>query len=45
MVRLCTGVIGTLAALVLGLLVASAKANYDRATDEVNSSAACCRAP
>ena len=35
MVRLCTGVIGTLAALVLGLLVASAKANYDRATDEV----------
>lgn len=40
MVRLCTGVIGTLAALVLGLLVASAKANYDRATDEVTHTAA-----
>jgi hypothetical protein len=35
MVRLCAGVIATLAALVLGLLVASAKANYDRVNDEV----------
>jgi hypothetical protein len=40
MVRLCTGVISTLAALVLGLLVASAKSNYDRATDEVTHTAA-----
>jgi hypothetical protein len=32
MVRLCSGVIAILAALVLGLLVASAKANYDRVT-------------
>ena len=35
MVRLSSGVIATLAALVLGLLVASAKANYDRVNDEV----------
>jgi hypothetical protein len=35
MVRLCKGVIATLAALVLGLLVASAKANYDRVNDEI----------
>jgi Protein of unknown function (DUF4239) len=40
MVRLCTGVIATLAALVLGLLVASAKANYDRVSDEVARGAA-----
>lgn len=40
MVRLCTGVIATLAALVLGLLVASAKANYDRISDEVTQAAA-----
>lgn len=39
MVRLCTGVIATLAALVLGLLVASAKANYDRVSDEVTHAA------
>jgi hypothetical protein len=39
MVRLCTGVIATLAALVLGLLVASAKANYDRVNDEVTQAA------
>ena len=40
MVRLGTGVIATLTALVLGLLVASAKANYDRATNQVTSAAA-----
>ncbi|MBV8146277.1 MAG: DUF4239 domain-containing protein [Gammaproteobacteria bacterium] len=40
MVRLCTGVIATLAALVLGLLVASAKANYDRVNDNVTHAAA-----
>jgi hypothetical protein len=40
MVRLCTGVIATLAALVLGLLVASAKANYDRVNDEITQAAA-----
>jgi Protein of unknown function (DUF4239) len=40
MVRLCTGVIGTLAALVLGLLVASSKANYDRVNDQVTQAAA-----
>jgi len=40
MVRLCTGVLATLAALVLGLLVASAKANYDRVSDEVTNAAA-----
>ncbi len=40
MVRLCTGVIATLAALVLGLLVASAKANYDRINDQVTQAAA-----
>jgi hypothetical protein len=40
MVRLCTGVIATLAALVLGLLVASAKANYDRVSDDVTQVAA-----
>ena len=39
MVRLCSGVIATLAALVLGLLVASAKANYDRVNDEVTHAA------
>jgi hypothetical protein len=39
MVRLCTGVIATLTALVLGLLVASAKANYDRVNDEVTHAA------
>jgi hypothetical protein len=40
MVRLCTGVIATLAALVLGLLVASAKTNYDRVNDQVTQAAA-----
>jgi protein-S-isoprenylcysteine O-methyltransferase Ste14 len=40
MVRLCTGVIATLAALVLGLLVASAKTNYDRVNDEITQAAA-----
>jgi hypothetical protein len=40
MVRLCTGVIATLAALVLGLLVASAKGNYDRVNDDVTHAAA-----
>jgi len=40
MVRLCTGVIATLTALVLGLLVASAKANYDLASNQVTSAAA-----
>jgi hypothetical protein len=40
MVRLCTGVIATLAALVLGLLVASAKSNYDRTSDQVTQAAA-----
>jgi hypothetical protein len=40
MVRLGTGVIATLAALVLGLLVASAKANYDRVNDEVTQAGA-----
>jgi len=39
MVRLCTGVIATLAALVLGLLVAGAKANYDRVSDEITEAA------
>src|SRR5262245_32129603 len=39
MVRLCTGVIATLAALVLGLLVALAKTNYDRVNDEVTQAA------
>jgi len=40
MVRLCAGVLATLAALVLGLLVASAKSNYDRVNDEVTQAAA-----
>jgi hypothetical protein len=40
MVRLCTGVIATLTALVLGLLIASAKGNYDRVNDGVTSAAA-----
>jgi len=39
MVRLCSGVLATLAALVLGLLVASAKSNYDRVNDEVTQAA------
>jgi len=39
-VRLCAGVIATLAALVLGLLVASAKANYDRVFNDVTHAAA-----
>jgi hypothetical protein len=34
MIRLGAGVIGTLTALVLGLLIASAKANYDRVNDD-----------
>jgi hypothetical protein len=40
MIRLCTGVIATLAALVLGLLIASAKSNYDRVSDEFTEAAA-----
>jgi hypothetical protein len=40
MIRLCTGVIATLTALVLGLLVASAKTNYDRASNQITSAAA-----
>jgi Protein of unknown function (DUF4239) len=40
MVRLCTGVIATLTALVLGLLVASAKGTYDRVNDQVTTTAA-----
>ena len=40
MVRLGAGVLGTLTALVLGLLIASAKANYDRVNDEVTHAAA-----
>jgi len=40
MVRLCTGVIATLTALVLGLLVASAKGTYDRLSEQVTTSAA-----
>ena len=39
MVQLCTGVIATLAALVLGLLIASAKGKYDRVSDEVTQAA------
>jgi hypothetical protein len=39
MVRLCAGVLATLTALVLGLLVASAKSNYDRVNDEVTQAA------
>ena len=35
MVRLGTGLIGTLAALVLGLLIASAKSSYDAQTSQV----------
>ena len=40
MVRLCTGVIATLTALVLGLLIASAKSSYDRVNDGVTTAAA-----
>ena len=40
MVRLCSGVIATLAALVLGLLVASAKGTYDRLSEQVTTTAA-----
>jgi hypothetical protein len=40
MVRLCTGVIATLSALVLGLLVASSKSTYDRVNDQVTTTAA-----
>jgi len=39
-VKLGTGLIGTLAALVLGLLIASAKSNFDRVSDDVAESAA-----
>ena len=35
MVRLCTGVIATLAALVLGLLIAAAKGSFDTQTSQV----------
>jgi hypothetical protein len=40
MVRLGTGVIATLTALVLGLLIAGAKANYDRINDQITQAAA-----
>lgn len=40
MVRLGAGVIGTLTALVLGLLIASAKGNYDRVNDDFIKGAA-----
>jgi hypothetical protein len=40
MVRLCTGVIATLTALVLGLLVASAKGTYDRLNEQITTAAA-----
>jgi len=39
MVKLGTGLIATLVALVLGLLTASAKASYDRVNDEVQQTA------
>ena len=39
-VKLGTGLIGTLAALVLGLLIASAKSNFDRVSDDVAGTAA-----
>jgi len=39
MVRLGTGVLATLTALVLGLLVASAKGNYDRVNDNITKGA------
>ena len=39
-VKLGAGLIGTLAALVLGLLIASAKSNFDRVSDEIAQTAA-----
>lgn len=39
-VRLATGLIGTIAALVLGLLVSSAQSNFDRIDDELMQNAA-----
>src|SRR5262245_53245152 len=39
-VKLGTGLVGTMAALVLGLLVASAKGNYDAQSAELTQSAA-----
>jgi len=39
-VKLGTGLIGTLAALVLGLLIASAKNNFDRVSDDIAQTAA-----
>src|SRR5262245_54365983 len=39
-VHLGAGIIGTMAALVLGLLVASAKSNYDRQRNELTTVAA-----
>lgn len=39
-VRLATGLIGTIAALVLGLLVSSAQSNFDRINDELLQNAA-----
>jgi hypothetical protein len=36
-VKLSMGVVGTLTALVLGLLIASAKSSYDARESEVNS--------
>jgi hypothetical protein len=39
-VKLGAGLIGTLAALVLGLLIASAKNNFDRVSDEIAQTAA-----
>lgn len=39
-VRLGTGLIGTIAALVLGLLISSAQANFDRITEEMMETSA-----
>ena len=40
MIKLATAVVGTLSALALGLPIASAKTEYDKAEDELSSSAA-----
>ncbi|HSL06232.1 MAG TPA: hypothetical protein VK901_22175 [Nitrospiraceae bacterium] len=39
MVKLAAGLLGTLAALVLGLLIASAKTSFDKVKDEVTQAA------
>lgn len=39
-IRLATAVVGTLSALALGLLIASAKSDYDNAQAEMKTSAA-----